>query len=472
MNTLYIRSLKISVTAGSFITYDDSRSGDGEGSQKVGRIVEVVTSIDLVPHRERHPLIQEYHAAASQDRSASQNDFPVQFAKVNVFEDRKFFTGCHFPESDDRYEGWNRIVQVNKFFWMPSYCIGGLASVAFENDDSLDDHCLKGMTNFFVVKYRISGDGEEVSVIPPHAFPPFPGQIKRFQNVWSVDYCKLTFNVICQVRQEMQRILCRVAQSQGDFTLKTSKMQLPSCSWHFIKKAMAAGGVKSICDVKYSHPHAFLSWGLVYNSRRCTRYVDVLRFDTPKKLDVFCSLFGTSMAGYGVRKKRPRYSDAPFPLAVHDVVNAVCPSETTDAEDDESECLSGSLFQRVGIPEDGIDFTYDSTEGTLLITLRHQKVVVSNESLTLLAGAGVRESGACRDLSNSADRISNIIPGMEFIDGTYMMRVHEVRRSGVIHAMKAYKILAQGTTAKVYPLEIVVYSDVETVYRKIQAMLE
>ena len=156
---------------------------------------------------------------------------------------------------------------------------------------------------------------------------------------------------------------------------------------------------------------------------------------------------------------------------MNDVINAVCPSESTNATDGESECFTGSVFQRFGVTDDGIDFTYDSMEGTLQITIRYQKVIVSNESLHSLADVGVSEAGA-RHVPLSSDRISNIVPGMEFIDGMYVMRVHEVQRSGEIHAMKAYKILAIGTTTKVTALEIVVYSNVETVYRKIQAMLE
>lgn len=142
-------------------------------------------------------------------------------------------------------------------------------------------------------KYRISGEGN-VSVIPRHTCPPFPGQIKSFHKLWSVDYCELTFNAIRHIRQEMQQVLCRVAHSQGDFTVKNKKLQQPSCTWYFIKNAMAAGGVESISTVKYSQPQAFLSWGLVCHSRRRTGCLDVLHFDTAKKLD----FFGDSLVGW------------------------------------------------------------------------------------------------------------------------------------------------------------------------------
>jgi hypothetical protein len=228
----------------------------------------------------------------------------VQFAKVNIFQDRQSFSGCNFPAGeDDHFHGWQRIVQVNTFDWIPLYLIVGLAFVAFEDDDAAFDDC-KGMSNFYVEKYRIMG-ASDVSVIPQHACPPYPGQIESFQKLWSVDYCELTFNSIRHIRQEMQRILCHIAQSQGNFSTKNTKLHLPSCTWYFIKSTMAAEGVESISTVKYSQPRVFLSWGLGYHSSRHTGCLDVLRFDTAKKLDAFRGLFGR-MAGYGFRKKRPR----------------------------------------------------------------------------------------------------------------------------------------------------------------------
>jgi hypothetical protein len=271
----------------------------------------------------------------------------------------------------------------------------------------------------------------------------------------------------------MQRVLCRVAQSQGNFTTKNTKLQLPSCTWYFIKNAMAVGGVDSVSTVKYSQPQAVLSWGLVYHSRRRTGHLDVLRFDTAKKLDVFRGLFG-SMAGYGVRKQRPKYSDAPFLLSLNAVVNAVCPLEGNEADDDKSDYSACSVFQRFGVTEDGIDLAYDSLEGTLQILLRYRKLVVSNVSLHLLIGVGVVSDAGGQPLSSANEGISNIAPGMEFMDGKFVMRIQEVQSSaGEIHATKFYKILDNAVmTKKVDALEIVVYRDVKAVHRKIQEMLE
>lgn len=148
------------------------------------------------------------------------------------------------------------------------------------------------------------------------------------------------------------------------------------------------------------------------------------------------------MAGYGVRKKRPKYSDGPFLLSINDVVNAVCPSESKESDDDKSDCSTCSVFQRF-CTEDGIDLSYDSSEGTLQISLRYRKLVITNESLHSLVDVGVSDAGAFhRIASNNNERISIITPGMELIDGMYVMRVQEVRSNvGEINATKVYKIL-------------------------------
>ena len=65
---------------------------------------------------------------------------------------------------------------------------------------------------------------------------------------------------------------------------------------------MAAGGVQNIRSVKFSQPIVSLSWGLANHSRRHMGNLDVLQFDTDSKLNVFCSVFGTVLAGYGVCK--------------------------------------------------------------------------------------------------------------------------------------------------------------------------
>lgn len=179
---------------------------------------------------------------------------------------------------------------------------------------------------------------------------------------------------------------------------------------------MKAKGIDSISPVKYTGPQILLLWGLVYHSCWHTGYLEVLHFDTSKKLEVFRSLFG-KMAGFGVRKTRPMYSDGHVPLSLNDILNVVvCPSKEEDMTvDDDASDYSLCQFQRFGITEDGIDLSYDSSDGTLLISLRYRKVVVTNESLQSLAGVGVcvagtqldPTSGACVESSNE-QRISSV----------------------------------------------------------------
>ena len=345
INTAYIPSLKIMVTAGSFIRYSHCH---------VGRIVEIVNSIELVPNDEFELIVSPEGTEAMLEE-----EIPVQYAKVNIFNNRQVMARqFNFPTSNhDRYDtGWQRIVQTDKFRWIPSHAIAGLAFVAFENNDGdVFDDC-KGMSFFYIAKYRITETGD-VSLIPLHECPPFPGQMEKFKRLWSLDCCELFFNTIRQIRFEMQRILCRIAQSQGDFSARNTKMHIPSCSWYFIKSAVAAEGVDSISTVRYSQPRVFLSWGLSYHSCRNTGFLDVLRFDTAKKMEVFRHVFGM-MSGYGVRKKRPRYSDGPLLLSLNDVLNVVACSSSADDTDN-------APFQRFGVVDDGIDLLYNVSEATL-----------------------------------------------------------------------------------------------------------
>jgi hypothetical protein len=458
INTAYIPSLKIMVTAGSFVRYRHCH---------VGRIVKIVNSIELVPNNE----CKQVHLIASPEGA---EEIPVQYVKVNIFNDRQVMTGqFNFPTSNhDRFDtGWQRIVQTDKFLWIPSHAIAGLAFVAFENnDDDVFDDC-KGMSFFYITKYRITETGD-VSLIPLHECPPFPGQMEKFKRLWSLDYCELFFNTIRQIRFEMQKILCRIAQSQGDFSAKNTKMHVPSCSWYFIKNTMAAEGVDSISTVRYSQPRVFLSWGLSYHSCRSTGFLDVLRFDTAKKMEVFRRVFG-KMSGYGVRKKRPRYSDGPLFLSLNDVLNVVACSSSADDQDG-NDSIDNTRFQRFGVVDDGIDLLYNMSEASLQISLRYRKQVVTSEALASLADVGVCNPAIMQSASQSNsdnNAVTHVSKDMEFIEGMYVMRVDEVRDS-VVYARKVYKLDSNGRTAKVNALEVLAYRDVQAVHQKIQQMLE
>ena len=243
--------------------------------------------------------------------------------------------------------------------------------------------------------------------------------------------------------------------------------------------------MNSISGVKYSVPRPALSWGLAYHSRPYTGFLDVLRFDTVKKLRAFRALFGT-MSGYGVRKVRPKYSDGRSLLCLNDVLNVVVCRDSEGAEEakdnndssSDADSCSSHGFQRFGVTDDGIDLAYDSSDGLLQIVLRYRKIVVTDESLPSLVGAaGVLKPKQSTSLRAQPPRCqvasTNIVAGMEFIDGLRVMRVQEVC-SSEIRAKIVYRI-DDGTarTTKVTTSEIIIYNNIaHVVDRQIQQLLE
>jgi hypothetical protein len=237
---------------------------------------------------------------------------------------------------------------------------------------------------------------------------------------------------------------------------------------------MEGQGITSISGVQYSHPRSVLSWGLSYHARPYTGYLDVLRFDTVRKSRAFCALFGT-MTGYGVRKKRPKYSDGRSRLCFNDVLNVVvCRHSGEDEKDDAStdstvsNASSSQRFQRFGVTDDGIDLLYDLSQGMLQIVLRYRKVVVTHESLQSLVGVGVSRPEAASFHITLPGTGINIVAGMQFIDGEHVMQVQEVHGSE-IRTKRMYWI---DGARQVTATEVVIYSDFANVYRKIQQMLQ
>lgn len=184
--TLYLPSLKIAVTAGSFILY---HKGDTSTAPQVGRILSVAPSISSIPHAQNHPLIH---------LPFPDSDLPVQFAKVNVFQDRSLVTDPNVPVNANSsvFDGWQQVVQLDETIWIPSHVILGLAFVFMEDYLHLNSfYDCRGMKNVFLLKFRISQDGN-VSVVPKEECPPFPSFIESFSKLWSLCYCELIFNSI------------------------------------------------------------------------------------------------------------------------------------------------------------------------------------------------------------------------------------------------------------------------------------
>jgi len=330
---------------------------------------------------------------------------------------------------------WSSIVQLDKILWLPSSLIGGISFVFMEEhiaSSHLLDECL-GMYNFHVLRYRsrIAKDGHsnEISEIPISLRPaPFPGHIKRFQSQWSLDCCEVIFNSLGHIRFEMQRILCRVAQSQGDFAVMHTKLQLPRCSWTYIKSFMMSRGIDCISGVRYSNPRAVLSWGLTYYSCRRVVFVEVLRFDTRNKMKIFRELFGGT-SGFGVQKRRPKFSESRSELNINDVLNVIC-----CRQDDNIDSVG---FQRHGVLRDGIDLCYDESKGVLQLVLRYSKCVATLDSLRILELSNDMFLNTFCNANNKSDindnEIEFIVPGMEFIDDSFVMRIQEVFKT-TIHA--------------------------------------
>ena len=526
--TLYVPSLKISITPGSFILYSrpemqqpssaqappsrdannekglrtstlEGQSGEelNKMSNCVGRIIKVVNSVEEIDNFEHFAS-----SAAFPDDVASllqqPADVSVQYVKVNVFRDQSVISNkvcldqSALSQASNGKSTWQRLVQLCKYDWIPSSAVVGLAFVFPEADNVMLPHTFddcRGMYNAYLLKYRIDTEGH-ISCIPSDSCPPFPSCLKPFCKLWSVDHCQMIFNSIRQIRQDMQRSLCRVAQSQGDFSVKTTKIQLPSCSWFYIKSSLASEGIQSIPAVSYTQPKSVLTWGLTLYSCPQTGSLDVIRFDTKEKMDGFRRLFGI-MSGFGVRKKRPRYRDGKSLLSLNDVLNVItCPSQeendSTNENRNSTECVDHGPFKRFGTTDDGIDLAYDASEGVLQIVLRYRKLVVTNMSIGALASVGVATCADGRGRSSSLqnpssdcstsstfDCMIDIAPGMEFVDDMYVMRVQKVF-SNEIHAKRVHKIVDQATkrTMSVHSSEIVIYTDAEDVHLQIQKMLQ
>lgn len=511
--TFYLPALRVSITAGSFILYDTSRcrshqssgtaglasmsdnndeNSNGKGFtstllpsnevlKSVGRIIEVVDSVENIGDPSVTVSFRDQMISLSQQAHA---DAPLQYLKVNMFRDHSLISDRLFAGHRDTLSKtaidkskWQRLVQLCEYEWIPSTAVVGLSFVFPEADGELVSHTFddcRGMFNVYLLKHRIDSAGH-ISCIPHDSCPPFPSCLESYRKLWSVDHCQMIFNGIRQIRQDIQHSLCRVAQSQGDFAVKKTKLLLPSCCWFYIKSSLATEhGIRSVPTVTYSQPKSVLSWGLTLHSSPYVGTLDVIRFDTQAKMDAFRQLFGI-MAGFGVRKRRPKYCDGKALLSLNDVLNVISPLSQPE---DEYVSESHRPFKLFGATDDGIDLAYDSAEGILQIILRYRKMVVTNASLDSLATVGVvaqQSSDSSRSSSATIEEMSDITPGMEFMDDMYIMQIQQLF-SNKIHAKRVYKIVDHGSetskTVKIHSSDTVIYTDVVYVYEQIQKMLE
>jgi hypothetical protein len=220
----------------------------------------------------------------------------------------------------------------------------------------------------------------------------------------------------------------------------------------------------------------------------------VLRFDTTTKMTAFRKVFGQT-SGYGVRKKRPRYSKGCALLNMNDVINVIyfplpAPIKFDDEEndqhggDDHSSMSNNATdmappFQRFGVMHDGLDLVYNENDGILQVVLRHRKLVVTSELLPFLKSVGVglqvTTSGEGEHSSTSRNvhalTTAAISPGMEFMDDGYVMRITSVTDTSV-RAQRTYRILDNNRTTRAIDCHFITYTDIADVKCRIQEMLE
>jgi hypothetical protein len=60
-------------------------------------------------------------------------------------------------------------------------------------------------------------------------------QPKGYFDYWSVDQRQAIFHSIRCIGRAIERLLCRIAQLQGDFLNGNARLQLPRYSWFYIK---------------------------------------------------------------------------------------------------------------------------------------------------------------------------------------------------------------------------------------------
>ena len=495
ISTVYLRCLKISITPGSFILYHNKEEEPDAQIPRVGRILEVVDSIDKVPGSKNFPAIREcFQEEKVCQTGAAENDgegMPSPyFVRVNVFKSRSLFSDRDFPVDDEillsRASGgavnavnsWQSVVQLEEDTWILADAIINLSFV-FPEKDVLNhgyDDC-HGMHNFFVLGHRCAQNGR-ISPLPnKQACPPFPGELEGFFDYWSDDQCHALFHSIRHIARALQRLLCRIAQSQGDFSNRNARLQVPRYCWFYLKSQFEEQGISVVSGVQFCQPRPILGWGLTYHCIRETGNLEILRFDTSAKMKAFRKIFGHT-SGYGVRKKRPRYIEGQAMLNLNDVINVVHFSANDEVNDNNGrEHCAGSTFQRYGVMEDGIDLVYDVNDCVLQVVVRYRKVIVTKESIPFLRAAGVIFRGGGRD-DNERSQGKNvnavateISSGMEFIDSGYLMRVTSVT-GNVVYARKTYRLVGD-RSVRVYGSDNdIAYTNIVDINNRIQEMLD
>jgi hypothetical protein len=124
ISTVYLRCQVVHHTWFLYFVPQQGRESDTR-IPRVGRVLDVVDSIDKVPGGEKFPAIQEpfqevYLAAVPENKG------PLQFVRVNVLKSRSLFSDGEFPLVDKiRFlsangcaDGWQVVVQLEEDAWI------------------------------------------------------------------------------------------------------------------------------------------------------------------------------------------------------------------------------------------------------------------------------------------------------------------------------------------------------------------
>jgi hypothetical protein len=101
ISTAYLHCLKLSITPGSSILYRNKAEEFDVPIPRVGRILEVVDTIEKVPGSENFPAIQEPFQEACRS-VAPENERPWHFVRVDVVKSRSMFAVREFPVDDKK----------------------------------------------------------------------------------------------------------------------------------------------------------------------------------------------------------------------------------------------------------------------------------------------------------------------------------------------------------------------------------
>ncbi len=286
------------------------------------------------------------------------------------------------------------IVQTTELRVVAMTDITNLAFVFTEaslNDTKNFYYCCQGMTNAFLLQYRvedpatirredddtshINARGDEVTpfliTMPMENCLPFPS---CYENSRYFDcFARRIRNNIVLVKLEIMKLLGRYSQQQGLFGRECARLYLTAETWGFI--CLQCSDIINVSDFgssKRYRVHRMVEVGLVVKAARLQKSCTIMQFSTKTELKGLCQLLGESVTA-GQRCHLPKSSE-PKSLWINDIINVVRGSDAREA------CFSTRT------PRDGIDFEFDGL-CELFITIRYSRYAFTqNTSLLGIAG--------------------------------------------------------------------------------------